>query len=146
MIKATLEKCCFPRLLPSCHHYVYKSTIKDREYKIPTLRNLCCLFLTPYPAIRNFPSISQLLLTSIYFLLMIFSEFWKGSVFFLALAMRRSKDNHSGSMPGTTRGTRGFYLFKNVETKIILRLVSEKQTKAMRTLYTQVYCLAKKET
>lgn len=77
---------------------------------------------------------------------MIFSEFWKGSVFFLSLAMRRSKDNHSGSMPGITSGTRGFYLFKNVETKIILRLVSEKQTKAMRTLYTQVYCLAKKET
>ena len=72
---------------------------------------------------------------------MIFSEFWKGSVFFLALAMRRSKDNHSGSMPGITS-----YLFKNVETKIILRLVSEKKTKAMRTLYTQVYCLAKKET
>ena len=67
-------------------------------------------------------------------------------MFFLALAMRRSKDNHSGSMPGITRGTRGLYLFKNVETKIILRLVSEKQTKAMGTLYTQVYCLAKKET
>ena len=59
----------FSKITSLMSHYVYKSTIKDPEYKIPTLLNLCCLFLTPYPAIRNFPLMSQLRLTLIYFLL-----------------------------------------------------------------------------